>query len=161
MGYFTLDKVWTDRDGGRPKHEINLSAEYLNGTMYEISNTLLHEMVHYNNSVNGVKDCNGQIHNKKFKESAEAVGFIVEKSKKYGFGHTSCGAELIEFIDTNVYPNPDAFEFFRNLPPQPEKETKEKTIFNYVCPQCQKKIKAKAGVRAICGNCEVEFEIEE
>jgi len=171
MGWFTIDRVWTPKEeqnkDEKSKYEICLCGEFLNDDIHEVIGILHHEMVHYANKVNNIKDCNNQIHNKQFKNLAESVNLIVEKSKKYGFGHTTCSPELIKFIDETIKPSESCFEYFRNVPKKESKETK-KTQFTYQCPECKEKIKAKADKIIICGNCSdidsdniIEFEIQE
>ena len=160
LGWFTLDKVWANQNTEDRRYEINICAEYLNGEIYQIVDTLQHETVHYVNKVADIKDCNGQVHNKKFKRLAEQVGLIVEKSKKYGFGHTSCSDEFKEFIDEVIKPDMKAFEYFRNVPVKEKKVAKEKKTFKYVCPVCAAEVKAKKDKNIVCGECECQFEIE-
>ena len=82
-GWCTSWKAWQNgaKEGGF--YEINLCAEYLNRPYEETCGTLLHEMVHLQNLQDGVQDTSrsGTYHNKKFKETAEAHGLIVEKAK--------------------------------------------------------------------------------
>lgn len=160
LGWFTLDKIWERKNADDKRYEINICAEYLNGEVYDIVDTLQHEMVHYANKIAEIKDCNGQIHNKKFKSLAEQVGLIVEKSKKYGYGHTRCSDEFKKFIDEVIKPNVECFSYFRNLIIK-EKKSTEKKIFTYVCPQCNEKVKAKAEKHIICGECGCDFEMQE
>lgn len=160
LGWFTLDKVWEKKDTEEKRYEINICAEYLSMELHEIVCTLQHEMVHYANKIAEIKDCNGQVHNKKFKVLAEQVGLIVEKSKKYGYGHTSCSDGFKKFIDEVIKPNADSFTYFRNVPPK-EKEKKEKTTFTYICPKCENKVKAKADKNIVCGDCKCNFKMQE
>lgn len=57
-----------------------MCAEYMRRSFEEICGTLLHEMAHLYNLINGIKDCNKLYHNKKFKEAAEAHGLTVTKN---------------------------------------------------------------------------------
>lgn len=127
LGYFTLDKVWKNKNDSNKNdelaeedkaentfYEINIDPRWFcTRTAADITETLLHEMVHYFNKVNGVKDCSGNVHNKKFKAAAERVGLVVERDKKVGWGITSMTDELKEYIDTEVQPKESAFEYFR------------------------------------------------
>ena len=55
-GHFTLNNdTWISKNGGT--HEINLGAGTLSRPIESIVATLLHEMVHYYNYVQGIKDC--------------------------------------------------------------------------------------------------------
>jgi len=161
LGWFTLDKVWNNKNVDDKRYEINICAEYLTRELHEIVCTLHHEMVHYANKVAEIKDCNGQVHNKKFKVLAESVGLIVEKSKKFGYGHTYCSDEFKSFIDENIKPNPECFSYFRNVPEKEVKPPKEKKTFKYICPGCKLDVKAKAEKNIVCGDCGCELEMEE
>lgn len=163
MGWFTVNKLWQKKNDEDKKHEINICAEYLNGEIYDIIDTLQHELVHYANQIAEIKDCNGQVHNKKFKLLAEQVGLTVEKSKKYGFGHTRPSDEFKIFIDETIKPDMECFKYFRNLVLQekPIRSPREKKTFTYICPKCEEKIRAKADKNVICGECNCEFEMQE
>ncbi len=128
LGWFTVDKVWRNNFFGQDKikiarHEINLSAEHLNRSLEEIVGTVIHEMVHYKNLIDGVKDTSsGQYHNKKFLIAAESVGLVVEKGKR-GFAYTSLSEDLKKWVDEQNFYS-DAFRFFRMMV---ENTTKAKT----------------------------------
>lgn len=161
LGWFTLDKVWENKENTDKKFEITICAEYLNRSIYEIITTLHHEMVHYANRVAGINDCNGQVHNKKFKRFAENVDLIVTYSKQYGYGNTSYSPSLKQFIDDEIKPNEKCFEYFRNLQPKQQNTVSQKKIFTYSCPQCNEKIKAKPERNILCCDCNRKFEMEE
>ncbi len=158
-GWFTVDKVWSDKDETVSKYEINICAEQLKNEVEKIVEILLHEMTHYSNKVNDIKDCSGVKHNKKFKEAAEAVELIVEQPDKYGFGHTSCSDALINYIKTTIKPDANAFKYFRTVPET--KEKKEKASFTYECPSCGEKVHAKRDKKIICGECKCDFVMNE
>ena len=161
LGYFTLAQIWRAKENIRPRHEINISAEHLKDKAPEVVETLLHEMVHYSNRSSGVIDCNGNIHNLKFKQLAESVDLKVEKSKKYGYGFTSCSEKLLTFINDTIKPSADAFSYFR----QADEEkggggtAKPKSTFTFKCPHCNAVAKAKNDVKIVCGACLCDFEI--
>jgi len=161
LGYITCGKVWRSVDGEDAYYEINLSASILHNNVTDIAGVLLHEMVHEDNLMKEIKDCNGQVHNKKFKVSAERVGLEVERSKKYGFGHTKVvqGTELEEFITNEIQPNSETFQYARMI--EPARPRAEKRIFKYVCPNCETKAMAKRDVELVCGACDSRMEMEE
>lgn len=116
LGHFTLGKVWQPIDKesiSDAKYEININPLNLNRSVEQIVGTLHHEMVHYDNKLKEVKDCSGQVHNRKFKESAERVGLICEKSKSYGWGFTTLCDDLNTFIQQIIKPDEKCFEYFR------------------------------------------------
>ena len=166
LGHFTLDRVWVDKNDVDNEetsyYEINIDPRWFSKrTSTEIAETLLHEMCHYSNKINGIRDCNGNNHNKKFKTLAESVGLIVEKGSSVGWGYTSLSDGLKKHIDEEIKPNDKAFEYFRTGKADGEKKPKTKTMFKYVCPDCGQIAKGKADISIVCGNCAVDMEIEE
>ena len=156
LGWFTLEKIWTDKNNEDEKYEINISAEHLRDEINSIVGTLLHEMVHYRNKTNDIKDCNGQIHNKKFASLAESVDLVVEKTKKFGFGLTSCSDRLDKFIEDEVKPDESCFQYFRSIILKPKDETEKKTC-TYICPECEEKVRGNKGIQIHCVTCDCEF----
>lgn len=175
LGHFTLDKVWKNKktigengekntedvsEEDAAKYEINLNPEYFgNLTVPEIVGVLLHEMCHYRNKIEDIKDCNGNIHNKKFKTLADSVGLVVEKGKSVGWGYTSLSPELEEYINNIIQPN-SVFEYFRTGIPKITKP-RTKTLFKYTCPECGMNAKGKKDIQIKCGACDVLLEMEE
>ena len=101
-GHFSLrEDTWVSKLGGT--HEINIGAGTLSRPIEEVAATLLHEMVHYYNHVNGIQDCSrgNTYHNRKFRDAAEAHGLIVDHHPKYGWTITSPSDRLLEFILDN------------------------------------------------------------
>lgn len=99
-GHITCGKTWTA--GTEQRHEINISTATLDRPIEETTATLLHEMCHLYNMVNGIKDTSGSAnayHNKRFKETAESHGLIIEHHAKYGWTVTSPSLELLDFIE--------------------------------------------------------------
>lgn len=164
LGHFTLDKVWRNRNEVEndelSRYEININPVNLNRPAEEIIGTLNHEMVHYANKASDIKDCNGQVHNKKFKELAERVGLICEKSKKYGWGFTTLSDEFRKYIEETIKPDAKVFEYFRNVEVK-ESKPREKKTFKYICPECKLEVKAKKDKNIKCADCNVLLEIEE
>jgi hypothetical protein len=93
LGWF-WDKKW--QQGKNEVGEINICAENLNNNPIE---TLVHEMVHFSNTYENIKDCNSQqYHNRKFKERAEMYGLNVEKDGRHGWAITSLSKDLEEYL---------------------------------------------------------------
>ena len=67
-GHYTLYDAWSV-DGDKGMREINIGAGTLSRPIENVVATLLHEIVHYWNDQNGVKDCSrgNTYHNKRFK----------------------------------------------------------------------------------------------
>lgn len=160
-GWRTSWKAWQNgtKEGGF--YEINLCAEYLNRPYEETCGTLLHEMVHLLNLQDGVQDTSrsGTYHNKKFKETAEAHGLIVEKGEKYGWHKTSLSPEALEFVQSL---GKQGFTLVRPRPLGLKGSSKSggSSSRKYVCPCCGTIIRATKEVHVICAECEVEFQEE-
>lgn len=161
-GWCTTWKAWKSKDdeskdGGF--YEINMCAEHLTRPFEELCGTLLHEMVHLDNIAKEIKDTSrgGTYHNKKFKETAEQHGLIIDRDPKYGWTITHLNDETKAFVATL---DGSAFQLFR------QKQLRLKTSGSgssrkYVCPCCGMIIRATKEVRVICGDCGVELELEE
>lgn len=160
-GWCTSWKAWQNgaKEGGF--YEVNLCAEYLNRPYEETCSTLLHEMVHLLNLQDGVQDTSrsGTYHNKKFKETAEAHGLIVEKGEKYGWHKTSLSPEALEFVQSL---GKQGFTLVRPRPLGLKGSSKSggSSSRKYVCPCCGTIIRATKEVHVICAECEVEFQEE-
>ena len=168
LGHFTLTKTWVDKNNESSDetsyYEINIDPRWFNTrTPADVAETLLHEMCHYHNKVNDIKDCSGNIHNKKFKKSAENVGLIVEKGKSVGYGYTSMSEELKAYMNEVVKPNDKAFEYFRTAPLKPSGAggARKKSVFKYTCPDCGQEVKGKRDMVIKCGLCDVVMKMED
>lgn len=167
LGHFTPWLSWVDKadedNESKKNYEINISPQVFAQDSAEILGVLLHEMIHFWHTVNNIKDCSNNRHNKKFKKKAEELGFTVEQSKKYGWGHTSLTdalrQELIELVD----PVDEAFAFYRAefVKPEKEKKPRKKTMFKYTCPLCGLEVKGKRGIEVKCGCSDSVMEMEE
>lgn len=156
FGWFTVDKVWTNLDKKDARHEINIAAEHLNRPIEEIVGTVIHEMVHYRNLIDKVKDCSAnQYHNKKFKAAAEEVYLEVEKGKR-GFAYTSLSDKLKDWVKKMKF-DESAFSHFRMMLKKatPAKTKMKKWECNCTIIRCAVELKAK------CLNCDAQFIKEE
>ena len=171
-GHFSLrEDTWVSKIGGT--HEINIGAGTLARPIEEVAATLLHEMVHYYNHVNGIQDCSrgNTYHNRKFKDAAEERGLIVTHSDKYGWSHTSPSDRLLEFIMdndlTDILLNRNEFGSFRitgtgthsgtptvaGLPPRTSSSRK------YMCPCCGMSVRATKVVNVACLDCNEQLQL--
>lgn len=101
-GHFTTrSDTWISASG--ESHEINIGAGTLSRPIEDVAATLLHEMVHYYNYVNGIQDCSrgGTYHNKRFMEAAIARGLKVDHDPKYGWTLTRPGEDLLDLVVEN------------------------------------------------------------
>ena len=164
-GHFSLrEDTWVSKLGAT--HEINIGAGTLARPIENVAATLLHEMVHYYNYVNGIQDTSRgyTYHNRRFKEAAEARGLLVSHSDKYGWSHTEPGEDLLDFILenglTDILINRNEFASFRvtgtgahsgsgsYVAPKPSSTRK------YICPCCGMSVRATKVVRVQCMDCE-------
>lgn len=132
--------------------EINLCADWLNRSPEELCSTLIHEMVHLKNVVNGIKDCNGKYHNAKFKSAAENIGLIVEKTT-YGYSKTILNDEHREFIEEL---NLKDYGFKRIMTTKVKSVNKGK---KYQCPGCNASFWSSKTLHVYCEDCDESFEI--
>lgn len=162
-GWCSVDKIWCDSEKKEHRHEITICAEYLNRPLYEMISTLLHEMVHLHNILNGVKDVSrgNTYHNKKFKQTAEAKGLIINFNEKIGWSISELNEETKSLIDTfNL--SQEAFNIARRGEGIEEGKTKKKSSMRkYTCPECGTSIRATKEVNVICGECDIPFILEE
>ena len=169
-GHFSLNKdTWISKLGGT--HEINIGAGTLARPIENVVATLLHEMVHYFNHVNGVQDCSrgNTYHNGKFRRAAEKRGLIVTHSDKYGWSHTEPSDELLEFCLrfglTEILINRNEATYFRvggasgahsgasgTVTPPRTSSTRK-----YICPCCGMSVRATRTVRIACVDCEEQM----
>ena len=168
LGHFTVDRTWKDKNDEENEetsyYEINVDPRWFNSrTPADVAETLLHEMCHYYNKVNDIKDCSGNVHNKKFKASAERVGLVVEKGKGVGYGYTSMSEALEAYMNEVVQPSEAAFEYFRSVPAKSSGGGggRKKSIFKYTCPECGAEVKGKRDMAIKCGHCDVLMKMED
>ena len=150
-GWCTAWKAW--KNGETEHYEINICSEYLDRGIKEVAETMLHEMVHLYNVMNGVKDTsnNGFYHNVKYKTAAEKFGLKVDKSPKYGYSRTSLQEETEAFI-TGL--NLKEITLVRRKIEKPASKSKNNSI-KYVCPCCGAIVRATKPVMIGCLDCNV------
>jgi rubrerythrin len=158
-GWCTGWKAWKGenaKNGGF--YEINLCAEYLSRPFLDISETLLHEMVHLYNLQKEIKDTSrgGTYHNVKYKDAAEAHGLTVEKTKS-GWSKTTLTEETAEWLKVE-FGEETKFSLYREKMVKTKGTKKKSSSRKYVCPVCGTIIRATKEVRVICSECDEEFE---
>ena len=164
-GHFSLsENTWISKLGGT--HEINIGAGTLARPIEEVCATMLHEMIHFYNHVNGIQDCSrgNTYHNRKFKQAAESRGLIVEHSEKYGFAHTSPTEELLDFVIKNqltdiLINRNEATGFYTGKTGTHSggvdtgRTPRTSSTRKYVCPCCGMSVRATKEVRIACMDC--------
>lgn len=157
-GWFTPNKIWTDVEGKIEKHEIAISAEYLNQDFMQVMDTLHHEMIHLYCHTNNIQDTSrkGRYHNKNFKSESEKRGFVytaTEPDKRHGWAFNELSDETKEIIKSfNL--NPDALKLARKIR---ESNSKKKPVYKYECPTCGCKARSSKQLNLTCGDCEEEM----
>jgi len=163
LGWFTLsDEVWKDKEEKEKYFEISISSEYLNRGLEKVSSTLLHEMTHEYNYINGIKDtANNMIyHNKKFKKSAEDHGLIIEKDNRIGYSISELNDESKMFVST-IKIDTSIFDYSRSIFRKPKIENKYK-LYTFICPKCNCSIKSTNTEGEFeCVPCNKIFELKE
>jgi hypothetical protein len=159
-GWFTVGKVW--ETATEEKHEITITAEFLNREYIEIMRTLHHEMIHLYCHTNGIKDTSrgSTYHNKNFRIESEARGFYYENNSpdtKYGWSFSSLTDDAKNEIEAmNI--NKEAFTLARKDFATGAKQKKKSNIVKWVCG-CNVIIRSsKPEINVICGDCETQFE---
>lgn len=167
LGWCTIGKLWVE-DNGSEFHEINISAEHLGSGIEAVSSTLLHEMCHLYNLINdGKSDTNpsNQYHSLRFKDTAESIGFIVEKMGRRGYARTILSDNLKDLIKSSDIK--DTFTIRRlqvttDSPKRKRKPTKGAEIVpgmtavnSYVlkCPTCNNMIVSCTKEGIYCTSC--------
>ena len=153
FGHFSLrDDTWISKNG--QSHEINIGAGTLARPIEEVAATLLHEMVHYFNYVNGIQDCSrgNTYHNRRFRDAAESHGLIVAHHSKYGWAITSPSDRLLQFCLDNdlsdILINRNEFFTYGGIsggthtPTPPTTISKTSSTRKYLCPCCGNSVRA-------------------
>ncbi len=158
LGWFS-EAQWSTREG-EDVHEINVTAESLQGEVIDIFHTMAHELCHLENNFNEIKDvAKGGRHNKKFEETAEIMGLVVEAPVD-GRGYTTAGltkdfeAEVMEEFKPDVA----AFNLFRQVKLKNKAVNKTKA---YIC-SCEDSatLRTAKDFQATCDVCGEAFVIK-
>ena len=152
-GHFTKYDAW--HDGADGYREINLGAETLDRPIENVIATLVHEQSHYFNDIHGIADVSrsGTYHNRKFKETAEAHGLIIDYDPKIGYSVTTPSPALIAFIEEQGW---TGISLARNggLGVSGGAAGKKKSSTRkYICMGCGTSIRATRFVNVACIDC--------
>jgi hypothetical protein len=132
VGWFWHGR-WSPEKKKSALHEINMSAEHLRD--HNMGELLLHELAHAENDHQGIKDCAGRRHNKKFKVMAERLGLKVEKGPaSLGFAFTDLDAPAKQFLDGIKFKR-EIFELCR-LSAEPKGGKPGSRLLKCECPEC-------------------------
>lgn len=159
-GWLTNEELWQDKENADGRYEMNLSAQFLNRPIFEVSATLLHEMCHQWARENGFQDTTryGVFHNRLFQKIAETHGLVVEYTNGRGWANSSLSEQgqnlLNEFLMENSEPC-----IYRKMPLKP-KRVRDVSVRKYVCPDCKASVRAFKAVNVWCGDCKTQFQEE-
>lgn len=161
-GWFTPNKVWQDAEGKEAKHEIAMSAEYMNRDYVDVIGTLHHEMIHLYCHINNINDTSrqGRYHNKNFKRECESRGFYFDQEEPhstYGWSFTKLTKETRELIESFGL-DEKAFSLARVVQ---AKKSNTSSQSKYICTSCDTTFKAKKNLNIVCGECDEPFIEEE
>lgn len=172
-GHVSVAKVWKKGEGER--HELNISADYLDRPIENLVATMIHEMVHLENLRNGIQDCSrgGSYHNKEFKTEAEKHMLHIEKHEKYGWTITSPTEELLDYI---IHQGWEEIEISREISfpgfvgtsggkatgttAKPTSKPKGSNSRKHTCPCCGRIARTTADFPLICGVCLLKMTVE-
>lgn len=182
-GHVSVGMRWTDNKS-KGYRELNVNPDYFKRGTLEVLATLLHEMSHIWNMQEGIQDCNGYYHNKKFYTTAtEKAKLIIEKDRRYGWTLTRPSYMTVEFMIWNqinfdiIYRN-DPFSWLSGIGKIGGltgkgiqigvgsggsggiTPTQKRNNYKWVCPNCgQIARSSKPSTNIICGECYDEIGI--
>ncbi len=177
--------AWQSDEHG-DQYALNVSSEYLNRGVIELSCSILHEMVHEYNwcyidpsiGKDVVKDCSrgNMYHNRKFKDEAEKRGLVIDRDPLYGWTITSPGQRLLDWLQTVQLAD---IQLHRTIPQyaavggnggtvsggskgaNAKGSTRKRRYKEYYCPCCQVRIRTDATkeLKLRCEECDELFEL--
>lgn len=159
-GWITRENLWHENENDGGMYEINISAQFLNRPISEITATLIHEMCHQWARENKFQDTTrmGSFHNKLFKKIAEDHGLDVELVRGRGWSLTVLNETSRQLLDEFIRQNPKTL-LYRELPIKPKK-VRNVSIRKYVCPDCEASVRATKTVNVVCGDCNQQMQEE-
>lgn len=136
-GWIETRKQWVQNKNER--YEINISVDYIGSrSVTETIGTLMHEMAHLYNLMHDIKDTSrgGVYHNKRFKETAEAHGLIINQTEHIGWSLTTVPEETQAWIAENIHIK-DINIYKRTAQAKECGGSKKKgSMIKLVCPGC-------------------------
>lgn len=147
--------------------ELGLTPSCIVAGVEQMVNTITHELVHAYNGMNGIHDCNGQVHNGRFKKTCEMVGLSAKRKDRRGYStdledrEEDCIKWENELIQDTL--TIEELEFLQNvttyIPTLVERKAKDRNLKVFVCPECGAKARASPNTALCCGGCTYEGHI--
>ena len=160
FGWITRDKLWKENENDEGMYEINLSAQFLNRSIFDTASTLIHEMCHQFARVNHFQDTarSGSYHNKLFRQIAADHGLNVELNGGRGWAVTTLKESTQRLLDGFMEQN-SVIPIYRVMPIKP-KRVRNVSVRKYVCPDCEASVRATKAVNVVCGDCNKQMQEE-
>ena len=151
-GHFTPYTPW--RTNEEAFSEIAFNLEHFT-TPEELLSTLLHEVAHSMNHMNGIEDCSSnQYHNKHFKAQAEALGLETHEIKGKGHASTTLTDFGAKRWKKALSILAGAFDLTAIGGEQAKKKGRNTNLLKAQCP-CEQTIRASRGVIEAGVRCDV------
>ncbi len=152
MGWIRDSGAWRGSSNLEELYELNICPELFNGSLSDIMETLLHQMVHLYCKQKNLTDVsnNGHYHNKTFRNIASTHGLIVQKSRSNGWSDTSLSEEAYDYFecDRNY-----SFRLFHSTPAPSAPKRTGGARYKYECPKCKRSVRGNKTTKVICGYC--------
>lgn len=135
----------------KPQYKISVHCKLLKSCPEDLYMNMLHQMVHYRNRINDIKDTSrtDRYHNKKFEEEAKRVGLILEYTEINGYNPVGITKQTVKRIN-KVF---DYKQYLKNV----EMDDMPEKMYTYKCPKCNRTVKAFSTNKIICGYCYCDY----
>jgi len=144
-------------------YELEIYSELFNLSALQISQEIMHEMVHLYNLQHGIKDCaptKKSYHNENFKIEAIKHGLSIDQhTSKHGWSDTYLSESAKEFINS-IGMNMDVLRLVRTSKKTeyPSDGVPKGNSYKYQCSECGTSVRATKVVNINCGDCNVKME---
>lgn len=159
-GWISVQKVWHEEKGGEYR-ELNISAEYLQRGFIDVATTLLHEMVHICNLMQGVQDTarSGIRHNQRFADTANAHGLVGYKGEDYDKAgwRARMTPQTAAWAEDNLQELRDALTLNRDVNAKKVKGSTKP--LKYLCPTCGSSARATKPLNIRCMDCDEDMQL--
>lgn len=181
FGYATTKAIYKDNVLTYYQVAVNFLLAKKNGSLEELADTLIHELIHLYCRKNNIKETSnaGRYHNKAFKKLAESKGLKTTQHKNFGFN--TCGLQdglknklinefsskydndyLLSLFDIKEQSAQEGQEGQEGQAQQQAQQqgSKNRNLQVYVCICCGMKVRAKNNARLLCLDCDQELTLK-